>query len=451
MFWEILNSRKFGVYVLGLVVVLLIISTFLPNYYTLSNIKWYELERDKPVFFWIASRFSTPFLVKSPFFLIISIFLFLSTVVCTISRVNRWVKLRESEFSKDRAFSFSRDETSRHDIKKVGNDIETMLSKGRWERSREREGDSLIISGQKGRSGFWGSVVFHIGLIICFFAGPVSYLTTFRGELVIPEDMSVPLREGFASHVGRDPSVLPNVSVTVHDFRAEYFERKFKYDFGGVLTISEQNDVQNLPFSVNNPIDYRGYQFSLHEYGFSPRVRINKEGKVVFDYYLNLRHPDEGDRFEIAGEGLSALVMFFPDFIREGTRIGSKSKIPDNPVTMIKLFRGDTEVFKGLFKEQEKRIFEEYEITVDDFRYWTNLVVVRESGITVFIAGFLIGMTGLVARFLSNERRLEFVLSPEGEHTRVTVKGYSRYYPAFLEREVISMARNIKGGEDVVL
>jgi cytochrome c biogenesis protein len=444
MVWKILNSRKFGVYVLGLVVVLLVISTFLPNYYTLSEIDWYELERDKPVFFWIASRFSTPFLVKNPFFLIISIFLFLSTVVCTISRINRWIKLRESEFSKDRAFSFSRDETSKHDIKKVGNDIETMLSKGRWERSSVREGDLFILSGEKGRSGFWGSVVFHIGLIICFFAGPVSVFTTFRGELVMPEDVSVSLRQGFASHIGKDPSNLPDVSVMVHDFRAEYFERKFKYDFGGVLTIRDQSAVQNLPFSVNNPIDYGGYQFSLHEYGFSPRVTIQKEGRVVFDYYLNLRHPDEGDRFEILEEGLSALVMFFPDFIREETKIGSKSKLPDNPVTMIKLFRGDSEVFRGLFREKEKRIFDEYEITVDDFRYWTNLVVVRESGITVFIVGFLMGLAGLVARFLSNERRLEFVLSPEGERTEVTVKGYSRYYPAFLEREVIRLADTIK-------
>jgi cytochrome c biogenesis protein len=58
--------------------------------------------------------------------------------------------------------------------------------------------------------------------------------------------------------------------------------------------------------------------------------------------------------------------------------------------------------------------------------------------------GFLIGLAGLVARFLSNERRLEFVLSPEGERTKVTVKGYSRYYPAFLEREVIQLAEIIK-------
>jgi hypothetical protein len=46
---------------------------------------------------------------------------------------------------------------------------------------------------------------------------------------------------------------------------------------------------------------------------------------------------------------------------------------------MIKLFRGDSEVFRGLFKEKEKLIYNEYEIAVDDFRYWTNLVVVTES------------------------------------------------------------------------
>jgi cytochrome c biogenesis protein len=389
--------------------------------------------------------------VTNPIFLVITLFLFLSTCVCTVSRVQKWITLKVSDFSKDRAFSFEREESSSSSMGRVSARIEGMLSKGRWEKNLGKKESSLLITGQKGMSGFWGSVVFHIGLIICFFAGPVSVYTTFRGELVIPEDVSVPLREGFASHVGKDPSTLPDIRVLIHDFKAEYFEGKFKYDFGGTLTIRDQSAVHNLPFSVNNPIDYRGYQFSLHEYGFSPHVTIHKEGKVVFDYYLNLRHPDEGDHFEITGEGLRALVMFFPDFIREGGTIGTKSYIPDNPVTMIKFFRGDREIFKGLFKPGETRPFEEYNITMNDYKYWTNLVVVRESGITVVMVGSLIGLSGLLVRFLSNERRVEFLLSPGRGGTRVKVKGYSRYYPAFLEREVINMAKNIKGGEDVIL
>jgi cytochrome c biogenesis protein len=58
------------------------------------------------------------------------------------------------------------------------------------------------------------------------------------------------------------------------------------------------------------------------------------------------------------------------------------------------------------------------------------------------IVGFMIGLPGLFVRFLSNERRVEFALGEDGERggTRVRVSGFSRYYPAFLEREVAEMA-----------
>jgi cytochrome c biogenesis protein len=122
--------------------------------------------------------------VTNPIFLVITLFLFLSTCVCTVSRVQKWITLKVSDFSKDRAFSFEREESSSSSIETVRSKVEELLAQGRWEKSTETKDRAVIFSGQKGMSGFWGSVVFHIGLIICFFAGPVSVYTTFRGELV---------------------------------------------------------------------------------------------------------------------------------------------------------------------------------------------------------------------------------------------------------------------------
>jgi cytochrome c biogenesis protein len=449
--WRLLNSRKFAIYVLTVMVVLLILSTFLPNHYTLNEIEWYNLENERPQYFWVASHFSTPFLVTNPLFLVVSLFLFLSTFVCTVSRVNKWYKLRVYEFSTDKAFSFSRREKSTFDMNKMERKIVGILSNGRWERSVERNDDSVVIAGQKGTTAFWGSLVFHIGLIVCFFAGPVSVYTTFRGELVMPENVDLPLREGFASHVGKDISSLPDVRVMIHDVKAEFFKGIFEYDFTGILTVRDALRRESYPFAVNRPVNYRGYQFSLHEYGFSPRIVIEKEGEKIFDYYLNLRHPEEGDQFEIVDEGLTALVMFFPDFFREGDRIGSKSRLPSNPVVMVKLYRNDTEIAKGLLNPGDEQNFEQYRLAFIDYKQWVNLVVVRESGITVVLIGFLIGVVGLFVRFLSNERRLEFNVTPREEGTALTVKGYSRYYPAFLEREVVKMAKILKETNDGIL
>ncbi len=136
--------------------------------------------------------------------------------------------------------------------------------------------------------------------------------------------------------------------------------------------------------------------------------------------------------------------MFFPDFFRDGNKIGSRSRLPKNPVTLVRLYRGEQEVFKGLFKPGDEGLWEGTRITVPDFKHWVGMNVTREQGINLIIIGFVLAVFGLLVRFLSNERRIEFELSPAvPQWTNFRVRGYSRYYPAFLEKEVLEMAENL--------
>lgn len=441
--WKVLNSRRFALYILSAFLISLFVSALIPNNYTLSEKEWYALEQSRPTLFWIYSHFSTPFLVNNPFFQLLSFILFLSTLACTIDRVLKWYKFRVSEFEKEKAFSFSAADTSSLEPHVIRGMIERHLSGGRWALSVEKEGEAALISGQKGMSGFWGSVVFHAGLVCCFLAGPVTVLTLFRGELVVTEGVSQPLRSGFVTHEGKDPSTLPDAQMQVRNLRGEYFEGQYKFDFGGTLSLLDRDGIHELPVAVNKPASFGGYQFSLHEYGDSPHLVLERDGQVTFDYFLNLRHPDEGDYFELGG-GKRAFVMFFPDFFREGGKIGSRSKVRNNPVTLVKIYSGELEVFKGLFKAGEEGNWEGTRIRVPDCKHWVGFVVAREAGIHLVIIGFLFAVAGLLARFMSNESRLEFELSPLAQGTSFTVRGYSRYYPAFLEKEVKGIAEKLK-------
>jgi cytochrome c biogenesis protein len=59
----------------------------------------------------------------------------------------------------------------------------------------------------------------------------------------------------------------------------------------------------------------------------------------------------------------------------------------------------------------------------------------------------VIGLAGLLLRFLSNERIIEMRLRESAAGASVAVRGYSRYYPAFLEKEVREMAVRVAGEE----
>jgi cytochrome c biogenesis protein len=224
--------------------------------------------------------------------------------------------------------------------------------------------------------------------------------------------------------------------------RGEYFKGRYRQDFGGVMTVSTGTERQELAFAVNSPVSYRGYQFSLQEFGYAPRLVIEWPGREKFDSFLKVSVDEEKDSFDL-GEGVRALVLFFPDFFREGDKIGTRSRTPVNPVTMVKLFREGTEVYKGLFRPGDEAAWEGNRIGVPEYKRWVNLAVTGEIGINLVIIGTLLVVAGLFARFVSNERRIEFELMPVPEGTRLKVRGYSRYYPAFLEKEVLDMASRI--------
>ncbi len=441
--WKILNSRNFAIYLLIFLLTLLAASTYLPSEITLSRSEWLALGQTRPLLFWLAARFSTPALVKGPLFLLTAFFLFLSTLVCTADRVLKRIKYRTSEFVTERAFSFAVAENVPGDAVGVAGMLQRLLVREKWLVGAIGTEGRAVITAQKGKSGFWGSVVFHGGLLLCFLAGPVTALTGFRGEALLLEGYAAPLRTSLASSTGKAPATLPDIRLRVHDLRGVYFKGKYKYDFGGVLALDDGTGERETPFAVNEPVTWQGYQFSLNQYGYAPRLVVADDRGALFDQYLNVSAIPENDYFEV-GEGVRALVLFFPDFIREGGKIGTKTREPNNPVAMVKLYRGERELFKGLFKPGESAVWEGKRISVPDYRHWVSLVVTRESGVWFVSIGLLLVTAGLLARFLSNERRLEFELIPLDSGTRCTIRGYSRYYPAFLEREVGEMAAKLK-------
>lgn len=442
--WKFLGSKKLAVYMLVILVAVLFASTMFPSDVTFTAAQWADLQQRSPVKYWMASNLATPYLVKSLPFILLSLFLFLSTLVCTISRLKTWVRLRRTEFEKTKAFTFQRQTTLQESMEVVNSKLAEVLGRGGWDFQIE-EG---VIGAQKGlRVGFWGSVLFHIGLLTCFLAAPITAFSLFNGTMVLTDNIPVSFRDAVMYTTGNELPVsnLPDVQVRVHDLKGVYAEGKYKVDFGGRIDI----DGWDVPFGVNKPVDYHGLQIGIHEFGFSPNVVIEKNGRTEFDDFLNLYNPEAGDYYPFKKEGLEMFILLFPDFSRNGSMLSSKSKNPDNPVLLVKFMKDGKPLHKGLLLGLgEEQQFDGYTVRFAELRNWVSMVVAKGWGITVIAVGFLIGIPALFIRFLSNERRLEFVLAEvDSGGTEITVRGYSRYYPAFLEREVNKMAEVLSQGE----
>lgn len=433
--WRLLNSRKFAIYLLLVITLLLTVSAFFPNEFTLTAEELERFEEENPILYRLSFYLTTPGIVRNPIFIGINIFLFLSTLACTISRLLSWYRRRAIEFEKDKAFSFSL--TLQSQAEGLRERILKTLKERKW---RIESHSDEIITAERGKEiGFWGSVVFHLGLVICFLSAPVTALTVFRGIITVPEDEIVDLDRELKVIDGTTPSALRGVSLEAISIDG-VFQNDVGVEFQSKLRLFKGDSSNEIAPAVNKPSKYKGIQIGINEFGYSTRIVIENGTEPVFDYFLNLKSLKKGNKFLIVSEGLTLWAVFFPDFVKEGSKMWSRSKADENPILFLRLLRGEEEVFKGLLSPGDTAQAGVYKVSFPEYKNWGGFIFVKEAGLGVIWVGFLVGAIGLFVRFLSNERRVEAVFTKNG----LELKGYSRYYPAFLEREINEMAGGFK-------
>jgi cytochrome c biogenesis protein len=430
----LLNSRSVALWLLLLLALFLALSALLPSPLTTAEPEWSALARQRPMLHWLALHCSTPALVRSPFFLLVAMLLFLSTLVCTVQRLLGWWRRRESEFSREKAFSFDIAGAAPAPPAVVRARADALLRRQGWTVAEGALAGTALAAQRGIALSFWGSLVFHLGLLVCFAAVPVTVLTSVSGDLILTEGVTLPLREAVAT---ARPERLPAAQVGLEELRGVYAEGRYKVDFGGTLVLQLGERTERFPFRVNQPAFVDGFQFSLQRFGFAPQVRVTSSDGTLFDVYANLRHGQEGDYFPLAGSNARLLLVLLPDFYQEGSAVGSRSREPRNPKLLFKVLQGETVIAKGMAGLGETVAAAGYRVAFVDLKNWAALTVSREKGLGLVIAGFGVVTAGLLLRFLSNERTLELELAGmEAGSTTFRLRGFSRYYPAFLEREV---------------
>lgn len=345
--FKFLISRRFAIWILITSVVLLVLAIILPEPETVSK-------TERPFFYSIIQVLGIHGITSSPSFLILPIFIFLSTFLCTIDR-----------FRKRRA-----------------KDI-----------------------------GFWGSMVFHAGLLTVILAGVVSMLTLFSGEILLTEGFPASLgKEGFLK-VWREPVFgvkIPEGRITLKGFKSIY-QGNFPVDHESRVSIERDGTIAEATIKVNAPLLVNDIQYTLNRYGFSPAFVVEDEkGKILLDAFINLVVVGGvEDSFDIPEAGARVFVRFFPDFVMTKDGPITKSKLPNSPVVALKVGRDGRESKFILIKKGSKVEIMGLKFTFADLRYWNHFLVSRDKGRPVLAVGLFFLVSGLIIRFLTMERKRE--------------------------------------------
>jgi cytochrome c biogenesis protein ResB len=259
--------------------------------------------------------------------------------------------------------------------------------------------------------GFWGSFVFHIGLLTVIFATALGPLTRFYATVVLPQGVTVNIEDKFLAHIRSNPVVG---EVPFVNFRLDWLERRYEeglypveYVAGLSIGFMEEDGYKNSyeTIRINEPVMQNGYQFLYHDGRLSPMfVLRNDKGEVVFRRFADLSNKSSvEDSFKIPEAGLTVYTRFFPEIYREGGKYGTRSIEPKNPAFGIKVTTKEDpfrDIWSGVLKKGERAEFGGMTLEFKDLKPVVILRVIKDPTYYGIFTGWVLIVAGLMVRYL---------------------------------------------------
>ncbi|MFD0048540.1 cytochrome c biogenesis protein ResB [Actinomycetes bacterium NPDC127524] len=335
--------------------------------------------------------------------------------------------------------------------------------KKRHYRVREENGNLLA---EKGRFARWGPYINHIGLIV-FLIG--AMLRSVPGMYV---DKVLWLREGETKEVPgtNGQYFLHNKKFTLETYdknNKEDKEFKEAIDKKGTIAKNYQSDVilykkdgSSLPgeeaklkkikdysIKVNYPLTYDHFSYYQVDYKLGELNKmsfklIDKQtlqsfGSITIDLYNPKKNYQLSKGYSVQ------LMSYFPDFEFDNDKPATKSRIPNNPAFIFKMFTPDKpkgEVSFAAIKQTMEPLGEnKYKMAFAgiETKNVTALTIRKDLTLGIIFAGGIIFMIGVVQGAYWNHRRI-WIIRKDGKillagHTNKNWHGLKRDISTIIE------------------
>lgn len=410
-----------------------------------------QFKKSDPFHYSLASTFSSSRIVRSYPFYIIWFLLLNSTVVCTYRRIKGRLKLKKAG-KKITGDNFN---NARHtaNLASSTNEISAFIKsifKG-WQ--IKESDDGAVLKAEKGSIGFWGSILFHFGLITLFLGAGLSGFTRYDASFLITENQSVFLPDLILKSSEQRPFINLNPQATdaiinLKNINAKYGKNEQLTDIKADFSVAGMdNSYTKDAVQVNKPMYFKNLKFVIEKYGIAPNFIIrNRQNKTIDDFVINLgdwlpeNWTQKGtfDSFEIPNSNLIAKVFFIPNYKKIKGQIVSRGRLVKNPAFLIKFLDKKTlkEVSSSVIQKGQGAKFGDKELVFKKLNYWGFFRMSKDSGVPVVIFALIAGLGGLALRFIYHEKMVWFSFAEDGSGTVLRLGGRTKYFPALFDDEI---------------
>jgi cytochrome c biogenesis protein ResB len=306
----------------------------------------------------------------------------------------------------------------------------------------EPPGEAHAIVARRGAVGFWGSIAFHLALVVALAAVAVSLLAEWRGEIHLVEGERLALDAPGAVRVGRRGPLSPSPPAALLELArcdVRYDDARFPVEYrADVVTLAPSGVLRQATIRVNGPASIEGQRLWLQSFGIAPVLEVDRGEERIAEGPVSLSIRDgREDRLDLPGSRDRLRVRWFGDAVRAGRAVRSDTDLPRNPALGLVLEPdGGGPARSVLLRRGQAARVGPYRIAFPEARYWVDLGIGRDPGAAVLLVALALASAGLAVRFWDHDREIRIAVHASAEGTRVAASARSRYFPALVAREL---------------
>lgn len=294
--------------------------------------------------------------------------------------------------------------------------------------------NSSLLYADRGRTGFPGSLLLHLGIIVVIVGMGLGAVSGFEGTVNLTTGQSFTeekesykvLEEGWntiflGSHQGFE--------TRLDDFQVVYGEDFQPVDYVSRVTLTEDGrEVLSGDIRVNAPLEYDGVKIYQSTYGWAPKVEIEKpSGDVLLKgtVYCNLHSNGIGSKsFTMPGTPISIEFIVIPDQAETGS-IENLSPLPNNPVLLFVTRVGNKIMAARDIPLGTSAEVSGLTVSFEDLEMFSGLQVASKPEVPVIYSGFVIFILGLFLIFYVAPRWVWVLAEPQETGTRIILRSSS--------------------------
>lgn len=445
--YRFLKSRKLALALMIALTAAVLLASFTPQLWELSNSQIKALKLQRPAYFKFITVTGLASVYTSWwFYALLSLFL-LNTLLCTIDRTKWVLSDRKRYFSTEPSESLERRLRSTAPIEldmPPAKAVEMTAARLGARRYSAAQRGNLLIAWKHGW-GKWGSILLHGSFLVIAIGTVLGRGTFMSGVVEIAEGQTFTETHGSYERLQEGPLFAEDhagFTVKLDKFSAEFWKNGAIKERMSKISIYDNGEkVLEQTISPNYPAVYKGrsiYQFS--PFGYSVILKFSRPGDQDNVGALNFASPKVGwssaNGFIIPGTSYQVDVKFYPDYKKKSIDQNLFRFPPKDPAIDVKVMdiKDRATVFKGLLRPGDSAVLGSAKLSFLEVRRWTQLGVVKESGAPLVFLGFWMAVVGIFVVYFVVPRKIWVLAEEAGGSTRLYVGGTTpRYREAFTE------------------